>query len=329
MNLTDISETSLISYIKERCKGSGKEITIDIGDDAASILIGTKNLLATTDLMTEGIHFDLAYSTPYQVGFKLVSVNVSDIYAMYGDPSYMLLTMALPPHITNPTITNFFDGLIHSLTTYNVKLIGGDISSSKSGIMLSATLLGFAEKPVPRSGATPGDNIYVTGYLGDSACGLELLKKINKPVALEKGETIKNPLEWNIMKPLISRHLMPEVKKPNIGSARINSMMDMSDGLSIDLKRLCMESRAGATVYLDKLPLSQEMRQASQVLQADQIKLSLCGGEDYQYLFTSPDQVEGAICIGEITENKLIIIDEDQKEIAWRECGYEHFTRDQ
>ncbi|MBF0593034.1 MAG: thiamine-phosphate kinase [Nitrospirae bacterium] len=326
-----------------------EELILGIGDDAAVLRIGGRDVLFTTDVMVEGVHFDMAFATPFQVGHKLVTVNVSDIYAMAGRPAYMLLTMSIPAHRATVSsdlpatvrsdlinmsgaggsgfVDEFLDGVADALSLYNVELIGGDVTSSQGGISVSATVIGFADAPVLRKGAAPGDRLYVTGNLGDSACGLHLLQRINRPVVIERQETINSPLPWQVMGPLLHRHLMPVVSAPVTG-VRPNAMMDVSDGLSIDLRRLCTESGVGARVYETSLPRSVEMIEAATFLGIDPTMLSLCGGEDYQYLFTSPEPVSGSWCIGEITDGGLFFIDSDNKQRELVRCGYEHFTSD-
>ncbi|MBF0317657.1 MAG: thiamine-phosphate kinase [Nitrospirae bacterium] len=335
-------ELNLIDHIRQRFTkppkglfdGSAAEalygvprLAIGIGDDAAVLRAGGKDILLTTDAMVEGVHFDMTFATPFQVGHKLVSVNVSDIYAMAGRPAYMLMTMSIPVDRVAEAggfVAGFLDGVETALDTYAVELIGGDITSSKGGISVSATLVGFTERPVLRSGAMAGDGIYVTGNLGDSACGLHLLQRINRPVAIEKEETINIPLAWRVMEPLLRRHLMPVVNAP-MGNLRTNAMMDISDGLSIDLRRLCTDSGVGARVYETSLPCSVEMIEAAAFLGLQPTMLALCGGEDYQYLFTSPEPVSGYRCIGEITESGVVFIDADNKQRELIRCGYEHF----
>ncbi|KJU83618.1 thiamine-monophosphate kinase [Candidatus Magnetobacterium bavaricum] len=378
-------ELALINHIRQRFTKSSRglpggglpvgglpELIVGIGDDAAVLRPGGKDILLTTDAMVEGVHFDMAFATPFQVGHKLVSVNVSDIYAMAGRPAYMLLTICVPAHRMTGAVAGgavaggavaggavaggavaggavaggavaggavagggsggfvaeFFDGVESALTTYAVELIGGDVTSSGGGISVSATLIGFAERPVLRSGAMVGDGIYVTGNLGDSACGLHLLQRINRPVTIERTETmpetINLPLTWQVMEPLLRRHLMPVVSAP-MGDWRPNAMMDISDGLSIDLRRLCTNSGVGARVYESLLPRSGEMIEAAAFLGLNTTMLALCGGEDYQYLFTSSEPVSGCLCIGEITESGFVFIDAKNKEGELINCGYEHF----
>jgi len=193
MKLSQIGELSLLEQIRRSFYKKSKNVVVGIGDDAAVVKPLGKNLLVTTDMMVEGVHFNLHFTTPYQLGFKLISVNVSDIYAMGGKPFYLLLNIAVNKNTNTKFINRFFDGVKDALTLYDTILIGGDLSATNIGISLSATLIGYVKKHIKRSGANIGDKIYVTGYLGDSACGLELLKKIKRHVPLlsAKGKELR------------------------------------------------------------------------------------------------------------------------------------------
>src|SRR4030043_2043226 len=226
MKLSQIGELSLLEQIRRSFCKKSKNIIVGIGDDAAVVKPLGKNLLVTTDMMVEGVHFDLSFTTPYQLGFKLISVNVSDIYAMGGKPFYLLLNIAVNKNTNKKFMDRLFDGVKNALSLYDASLIGGDLSATNAGTVLSATVIGYVKKHIPRSGANIGDKIYVTGYLGNSACGLELLKKIKRPVPLEnKGHRKQNTsslttlysgllkgLSWKVVEPLLRRHLMPEAR---------------------------------------------------------------------------------------------------------------------
>ncbi|MCG6551197.1 MAG: thiamine-phosphate kinase [Candidatus Magnetominusculus sp. LBB02] len=322
-----IGELSLIRHIRSEFSSALlKDVAIGIGDDAAVLRVGGREgLLISADTMCEGIHFDMTFATAYQVGFKLVSVNVSDIYAMGGTPNWFLLTAAFAPDTSEKFAKEFLSGVKDALDLYGAGLVGGDITSSKSGIVVTGIVMGFAEKPITRSGARVGDKIYVTGALGDSACGLELLRHIMAPVELDKDNGPDRPMPWPAMRPLIHRHLMPIVLKPSLGASAASAMMDISDGLALDLRRLCAESGVGAVIYENKLPMSSHMLAASELLDKDPLHFSLCGGEDYEYLFTSAEDIDTARYIGDITDTGLVMIDKnnDAKDLA--DCGYVHF----
>jgi len=357
LRLSEIGELTLIETIRKRFSKKSKGIIVGIGDDAAVIKSKGENLLITSDMMVESVHFDLSFITPYHLGYKLVSVNVSDIYAMGGKPEYLLLDIAMNKKTEKSFINRFFDGLQDAMKLYDISLIGGDISSSKKDMVIAASLMGYAEKPITRSGARPGDKIYVTGTLGDSACGLEILQRLTSESRqivkiLGKGERArrrygekrKSPilrftdsprlhLEWNIVKPLLRRHLMPEARNPKNFVKHATAMIDLSDGLFIDLSRLCTESRVGARIYTEYLPVSQQMKMLASASGLDSFKLATSGGEDYELLFTSPPDYKPRAmshelkitCIGEITEKHRIVVDEKGREAELEAAGYQHF----
>ena len=334
MKLSQIGELLLLEQIKKSFKKKSRNIVVGIGDDAAVVKLKDKKLLLTTDMMVEGVHFDLDFITPYQLGFKLISVNVSDIYAMGGKPFYLLLNIAVKKDMDTKFITSLFDGVKDAIRLYDTFLIGGDLSDTNTGMALSATVIGGVKRHIPRSGAKIGDKIYVTGKLGDSACGLELLKKIRRPVPLEKNCSTFNVqrltknlgLSWNVIEPLLRRHLMPEARDPKKFVTYATSMIDISDGLLIDLWRLCDESKVGVRIYIEKIPVSSELKKAALYLGISPIKLALSGGEDYELLFTAPDRKKvEAVYIGEIIKSERLIVDSSGKENAFTATGYQHF----
>ncbi len=321
MRLSGIGELSLLEAIKRRFPGKGGALRVGIGDDAA-VISPRGNLALTTDMMVEGVHFDLSYITPFQLGFKLVSVNVSDIYAMGGSPSYALLGLALRPETEESFLDALLDGVGEALRFYKAELVGGDLSSAPVAV-LSATLIGHVSRPVKRGGARPGDFIYVTGPLGDSAMGLELLKRIGRPVDLKKP--VNKPFKWALLRPLLERHLQPVARDPKGFKRHATAMIDISDGLSIDLVRLCTEGRVGARIYEEKIPVSLEVKTLAGYLGLDPLPLALKGGEDYELLFTSPHRIRNAICIGEVAKSGLMLVDRRGRHRPVRPEGYKHF----
>lgn len=337
MRLSNIGELSLLEDIRDRFRKKRKGLIKGIGDDAAVIAPFKERLLLTSDMMLEGIHFDLSFVTPYQLGYRIVSVNVSDIYAMSGKPEYLLLDLAMKADTDSGFVNDLLKGLRKALDDYDVILAGGDLSASKEGIVISATVVGRCKTPVLRSGARPGDRIYVTGYLGDSACGLEILKRLKRPVPIEDKKRLKREikqiterlsqigLSWDEARLLIKRHLFPRVHPYKVRSA--TAMMDISDGLFMDLMRLCDESRVGARIYLNKLPLSRALKRACSVLDLDPDELATSVGEDYELLFTAPSGDTGinAFCIGEIIKDGRFLVDRMGVERILRSKGYEHW----
>ena len=343
MKLSQIGELSLLEHIRRTFSRTAKDIIVGIGDDAAVVNPSGKRILFTTDMMAEGVHFDLRFVTAYQLGFKLISVNVSDIYAMAGKPSYVLITIAVHHNTRTEFIHNFFQGVEAALKLYKIVLIGGDVSSAVNDIALSATVIGYAENVIQRSGARAGDRLYVTGPLGDSACGLALLKQIGSTVPLQVTRSVtglkqavgyrklrsflsRQGLSWKMTEPLLRRHLMPEAKMPKQWRRNATAMIDVSDGLLIDLSRLCNESRVGARLYEEKIPISAEMNKAASCLGLSPLTLALSGGEDYELLFTAPPEKKvKALHIGDITESKRIIVNSAGNERPFSAEGYQHF----
>jgi len=329
MKLAQAGELSLVAQIRKRFSRKASAIPgllLGIGDDAAVVRPrANSKLLLTTDMMVEDVHFNMRWTTPYQLGHKLVSVNVSDIYAMGGRPEYVLLNFSAPPSFELAKFNSFFDGLEHACINYGIHVIGGDISSSDK-IVLSATLVGSASRVLQRSGASPGDFIHISGYLGDSAAGLAILRNLRKPVCLENNVVPKTQLPWEMLEPLIRRHLMPQAVDPGGFVRHATAMIDISDGLLVDLERLCKESKAGARIWADKIPLSPGLVQVARLFKRAPLDFALSGGEDYQLLFTSASRsVPGSVCIGEIVRTGIRVIGPEGRQMKISSKGYEHF----
>jgi len=331
MRLAELGELSLVERIRRRASSRKKNIIVNIGDDAAAFRPAPgRIMLLTADTMAEDVHFSLRWATPYQLGWKLVSINVSDIYAMGGEPLYAAFELTANKNTEEKFIDRLFDGILDALKAYGGALVGGNVSGTKNGLVLSMSLvgqvMGQTDRPVMRKGAKPGHGVYVTGPLGDSACGLKLLRMIKRPVEIEKGKKINRPLKWEIMGPLLERHLMPRVKQPpRDASAIISAMIDISDGLFLDLARLCKESGVGVKIYEDKIPLSRELKKAAEALGLDPLALAAGGGEDYELLFTAPkDRARGGILIGECTRKGRYLVGKDGTR-EMESTGYKHF----
>lgn len=345
MKLSQIGELKMLDQIRKGFPQKGRNIAVGIGDDAAVIRPSGRYLLATTDMMVEGVHFDLRFMTPFQLGFKLISVNVSDIYAMGGKPCYCLLNIAVSGDVRAEFVDKLFDGVRRAMSLYRTVLVGGDLSAA-DGMSLSAALIGYAGRYITRSGAKAGDRIYVTGTLGDSAGGLEVLKRVRKNIPLgevveDKAQRAKNKdavfsklfrlgLKYGMVEPLLRRHLMPEARDSARFVKSATSMIDVSDGLLIDLTRLCDESKTGARIYAENIPLSPELKSVASRLGISALGLALSGGEDYELLFTAPPgkRVDAAY-IGDITESERVIVDNEGKEKPFTSEGYQHFGKAQ
>lgn len=323
--LSTIGEFGIIKRLRTRHAGKSPEILKGIGDDAAALKIKSQITLITTDMLLEEIHFDLSFTTFYQLGYKILAVSISDILAMGGKPRYFLLGMGLPATCLASDIDELYSGIMNLAKKFKVSVIGGDTCASGKGLVLSGTLLGEAKGIITRSGARPGDAIFVTDSLGDSAMGLELLKKlkIKKPGPRLFGTNLK-ALSPDI-RTLIKKHLMPEPKALEKTSG-ITSMIDVSDGLLMDLSHICDESNAGALIYIDKIPISKELALAAKKMGADPLKFALKGGEDYILLFTAPSDIKiNAVRIGEIIKKGRCLVDARGRKTPFKAEGYEHF----
>lgn len=319
MQLSKIGEFGIINNLRSRCNNSSPDILTGIGDDAAVVKPLRGKGLFTLDILIEGTHFDLSLTTFYQLGWKFLAVNISDIFAMGGNPDYFIAGLGIPDSCRSGDIDELYSGILDMARKFNVKIIGGDTCSSKHGLVLSGTLIGSGNKVITRSTARPGNGIFVTKTLGDSALGLELLKKGGKKVHSFSGTTPRLKL--------IKHHLMPE-PHPLKNVSGITSMIDTSDGLLIDLGHICDESNTGALIYSNKIPISPALSAAAKKMGKDPLEFALKGGEDYALLFTAQGNIiTGAYRIGEITRTGRYILTADGRKTAFKAEGYEHFKK--
>ncbi len=330
MQIKKIGEFGLIEKISRIAAAADPRVVKAIGDDAAVISLDSKNcLLVTTDILKEGIHFRPGFSSPFVLGKKCLSVNLSDIAAMGGAPTYYFVSLAIPPETPYDFIRGLYRGMAAQARRFGARLLGGDTTASQDSMLVSVTLLGTALKGriLYRHGAMPGDRIYVTGTLGDSALGLAMLRGgSNEPRS-----------------PLVRRHVDPEPRveagRELAGSGAATAMMDISDGLLGDLGHILKQSGAGARIFLDRLPLSAAYRTRCPEFSDNFYTPALCGGEDYELLFTAPAKNEKKICgisdrlglsmtcIGEITEKRqgLRVVGVDGKAVRPPRTGFRHF----
>jgi len=341
MKISDLGEFGLIHAIRKLSARRSDDVVIGIGDDAAALRSSPAALLlATTDMLIEGVHFDLSYTDFYSLGWKSAAVNLSDIAAMGGIPRFCLTSLAIPPHISVEQITEFYRGFNALLRTHKTILAGGDTCSSLSGLVISVTVLGEAKrkKVLPRSGARRGDKIFVTGTLGDSAAGMEFLRLRNSRGRTTRNkspniQTLKSPIAE-----LVEKHLRPvprvEWGKTIALAGCASAMIDISDGLSSDLIHLCEESGVGAHLFPDAVPLSESLQKSSSQLSEPPLHYALSGGEDYELLFTVPPARMKAleslnIPVAEIgvitTGKKTYLVDSAGDKTSLRPTGYNHF----
>ena len=330
------SERECINRILHYVQNHDREYLIKgIGDDCAVLKKDEENcLLLTTDTLVEGVHFDLAWHPPYLLGRKCASVNLSDIAAMGGQPRTCLLSIGFPESIPS-WFDDFMSGLTSVLREHDTLLDGGDTVKSGNDLILSVTVTGEGSRKqiCYRSGAKPGDLIWVSGSLGNAAAGLELCRKgFCQPAGISG--------KWQ---QLIHAHLDPgpEVDLGIIlsSSGFVHAMMDISDGLATDLAHLCQESGVGAEIQKDLLPVSVLLENAAIELNTGVFDWVLRGGEDYQLLFTTKASDEQNLlqlvsdklgremfCIGRIVDDQGVLLcsGEDRQEISYQ--GYDHFS---
>ncbi len=340
MKISDLGEFGLIGRITKLAPRISSSTLVGIGDDAAALKPSASHtLLATTDLLIEGVHFDLAYTDFPSLGWKAAAVNLSDIAAMGGVPRYCLTALGIPAGISVEQVTAFYRGFNALLKRFAVGLAGGDTCSSRKGFFISVTALGEIEQKriLTRAGAKPGDRIYVTGTLGDSAAGLELLRIADCGLRNKKSQTRNSKSAIEL---LIRKHLRP---MPRVEWGRMialsgcaSAMIDVSDGLSSDLSHICEQSRAGAEIVLGQIPLSGALRGLAGKLARPAVHYALSGGEDYELLFTVPPGKVKKLCslklplteIGSITSGKTLSqVDSKGRKKPLLPAGYDHFRR--
>jgi thiamine-monophosphate kinase len=323
MKLQNLGEKELISRIRKDFSILRPDVSVGIGDDAAVIKHGKKFLIITKDLLFEGIHFLSPLHPPYLLGRKSLMVNLSDVAAMGGWPKYALLGLGLPPELDSSWLKEYFYGFKSAAEAEGVVLIGGDISQSKK-IAISVTVIGEGKNIIQRGGAEVGHHLFASGSLGNARQGLILLKK-----GYRLGDDKKaDPFLQAFLDPLPCIALGKELSRLKLAS----SMIDISDGLSVDLSHLCEESGVGAEIHLDRLPLSPEI----QHFQRQPYRLALHGGEDYELLFSVPPQDLRSLSrlqknhkitfIGQMVKKKeIFLIDRRGNRRPLKIKGYQHF----
>ncbi|MFZ1798479.1 MAG: thiamine-phosphate kinase [Chitinophagaceae bacterium] len=290
--LTEISslgEFGLIEHLTKNFEIQNASTILAVGDDGAVIDHFGKQTVISTDLLIDGIHFDLMYNPLKHLGYKSVVVNLSDIYAMNATPTQITVSIAISSRFTTEAVTEFYEGIFLACEKYGVDLVGGDTSSSQKGFIISVTAIGEVTPNhfVKRDGAKKGDLVCVSGDLGAAFIGLTLLER-EKKIFLENPK-IQPDLENESY--VIGRFLKPEARKDIIEFFEKNkilptAMMDLSDGLSSDILHICRQSNLGCRIHEDKIPIADETRNAAFKFSLDPTMCALNGGEDYELLFT-------------------------------------------
>ncbi len=336
MQISELGEFNLIKRLTEGVKLQNSSSERGIGDDCAVMNYGDKRLLATTDVLLEGIHFDLTYTPLKHLGYKAAVVNFSDIYAMNGQPKQILVTIGISKRFEVEQIEELYSGILLACQKYKVDLIGGDTSASLTGLTINITCLGEgdADRIVYRNGAKETDLICVSGNLGASYMGLQLLER-EKQVFRQVKDPDFQP-DFSTKEYVLERQLKPEARRDIIAELAKNdilptSMIDVSDGLSSEILHLCTQSGCGCEVYEDKIPIDYQTAVTAEEFNMNLTTVALNGGEDYELLFTAPladydklKNIDDLHIIGHITkpENGILLITRDGQAIAFKAQGW-------
>jgi thiamine-monophosphate kinase len=288
--LSTLGEFGLINRIAQNItKKYNPETVWGIGDDAAVIDVGDRYMVVSTDMLLEGIHFDLSYTPLRHLGYKAVAVNISDIAAMNGIPKQITVSIAMSNRFSVEAVDELYAGIRMACESYNVDLVGGDTTASRSGLVISITATGFVEKDkvVYRNGAKPNDILCVTGDIGAAYLGLQVLER-------EKQVYMADPQmqpELDEKQYLVERLLKPEARTDVVYELRElgvqpSSMIDISDGLASEIMHICTQSGVGVNIYEDKLPIEDLTFLTASEFNLSPITSAMNGGEDYELLFT-------------------------------------------
>ena len=288
-SLSELGEFKLIEHLTNQVKINHKSTIKGIGDDCAVIENTKQQTLVTTDLLVEGVHFDLSYMPLKHLGYKAVMVNLSDVYAMNGMAKQITVSIAVSNRFPLEALEELYAGIHLACDTYKVDLIGGDTTSSTKGLLISITAIGVANNNniVYRNGAKPNDLLVVTGDLGAAYLGLQVLEREKQ--VFEVNPNAQPELENYTY--LVERQLKPEARKDIVKllkelEVKPTAMIDISDGLSSEILHICKQSKVGCNLYEDKIPLDQQVISTCEEFNMDSTTVALSGGEDYELLFT-------------------------------------------
>lgn len=336
--LSSLGEFGLIERLTKNFPINNKSTKLGVGDDAAVLEYKDKQALVTTDLLLEGIHFDLRYVPLKHLGYKAAVVNFSDIYAMNGSPKQITVSIGLSSRFTLEHIEEIYSGIRLACEIYGVDLVGGDTSASMTGLIMSITCVGEADKEeiVTRSGAKETDIICVSGDLGAAYMGLQLLERENR---VSMGQKDFQP-QFGGKEYILERQLKPEARKDIIEILKSNglkptSMMDVSDGLSSELLHICKSSNVGCRIYEEKIPIDYQTAIMAEELNMNLYTAALNGGEDYELLFSLPladydkvSKLKGISVIGYITKPELgaAMVAPDSTEMELKAQGWNAFN---
>ena len=335
-DIAEIGEFGLIELLTKEFISKNDSTLLSVGDDAAVIDFNKKNTLISTDMLVEGVHFDLSYFPLKHLGYKAITSSISDICAMNGICSQVTVSVAISNRFKIESLKDLYSGIKVACENYNVDLVGGDTTSSNKGLIISVTALGVPSESgfVKRSGAKTNDLIVVSGTLGGAYLGLQVLER-------EKQVFLVNPSnkpDLTAYKNIIQKQLRPEARNDIIeffqeSKIKPTSMIDISDGLSSEIIHLCKSSNKGCKIYEDKIPISDDSLQACKEFNLEPTTIALSGGEDYQLLFTvgkeNLEKIQNNLnlsVIGHITSSKeMILIEKSGRNIMIESLGWKSF----
>ena len=338
--ISEIGEFALIDRILKGHTNKHNSTKKGAGDDAAVIeYLKKKDCLVSTDMLAEGVHFDPIYTPLKHLGYKSIIVNISDICAMNGTATHALVSLGVPNKYSVEHIEELYAGIHSACKNYNIDLIGGDTTSSSSGLIISVTIIGepsFIE-PAYRSGAQKNDVLFVSGDLGGAYLGLQILER-EKQIFIDDEKSQPKLKDYSY---ILERQLKPEARVDIVRELRKeeiapSSMIDLSDGLSSELRHICKESNVGIKIFETKIPIIKETLEAAGELNIDPLFCALHGGEDYELLFTAPvglhekiSKISSVNAIGHITEhpNKIELITGSEELIDLTSEGWDSFFK--
>ena len=348
MEIKELGEFGLIGHLTKDIKLKNESTKKGVGDDCAVMHYGDKETLVSTDMLMEGVHFDLTYVDMKHLGYKSAMVNISDIFAMGGTPRQMTVSIALSKRFKVEDIEDFYEGLRMACDKWNVDIVGGDTTSSLTGLAISITVLGDADKEdvIYRSGAKDTDLICVSGNLGAAYCGLQLLEREKSVYYMQLQEARKKNKDavvdfqpdFSGKEYLLERQLQPEargdiLKTIREAGVRPTSMIDISDGLSSEIMHICKESNTGCRLFEKEIPIDYQTAVMAEEMNMNLSTCALNGGEDYELLFTCPigdyekvKELDDIRIIGHITKKELgtLLVTRDGQEFPLKAQGWQH-----
>ena len=348
MQIKELGEFGLIDHLTKDIKTKNTSTIKGVGDDCAVMHYGDKETLVSTDMLMEGVHFDLTYVDMKHLGYKSAMVNISDIFAMGGTPRQMTVSIALSKRFNVEDLEAFYDGLRMACDKWDVDIVGGDTTASMTGLAISITIIGDANKEdiIYRSGAKDTDLICVSGNLGAAYCGLQLLERektvyyqqLQEARKKNKDAVIEFQPDFSGREYLLERQLQPEARGDimqalrNTG-IRPTSMIDISDGLSSELMHICKQSNTGCRLFEKEIPIDYQTAVTAEEMNMNLVTCALNGGEDYELLFTCPigdyekvKKMDDIRIIGHITKPELgtILVTRDGQEFELKAQGWQH-----